>query len=219
MPKKKSITVSGQKFDSRKELQTWCYAVIHGSEELIEASQPVLVALVQKYDKTQDYLNMHIGERVESVFFAVPGADYPLSTSPCMHVKLSNGVSFTVGYRKVIDAAYDPERAKLVRLKEKMREVIQESIDEFHARAEHTCAKCLLPCRGEVDHCGDLEFRHIVEAYLKESPEESRVSTLDAHRFRAFHDARAKLQILCVACHAEKTRLTFANPRVCQESE
>ena len=44
MPKKKSITVGGQNFDSRKKLQTWCYEVIHGSEEQIEASQQVLIA-------------------------------------------------------------------------------------------------------------------------------------------------------------------------------
>ena len=50
---------------------------------------------------------------------------------------------------------------------------------------------------AHVDHCGEKEFRHIVDEFENQSEETN---------FAAFHRGLAKYQLLCEFCHQKKPK-------------
>jgi len=57
----------------------------------------------------------------------------------------------------------------------------------------------------QVDHCGDMEFRHIVDAF-GDSPLHQRWG--DYKHWRAHHKKYAKLQLICKTCNLKKPKHT-----------
>ena len=114
MPRCKPKTIGRKHFTSKKACLAWVRELIHA--DATAEYQPELLEMVASYDKTQTCLDSNLDTHVERVYAAPPGEAHSYEKRSCLHVVLSNGVEFTVGYEKVVTAAYDPTAAALMRL-------------------------------------------------------------------------------------------------------
>ena len=105
-------------------------------------------------------------------------------------------------------ACFDPEKAAIQKCKsdllQECRLSIYPDVVNFRSAAwRYGCVKCKVLFDDvdspvpHVDHCGDKEFRHIVNDFENQSEETN---------FVKFHRALAKYQLLCEDCHTKKPK-------------
>lgn len=107
-------------------------------------------------------------------------------------------------------------QSKEMAIESALRHAIVPDIHKFKVR-NRKCAVCQTGGIMEIDHCGDMEFRHISAGFKKENDlsdvelcktnlyTSSFVDDAISERFRKYHNKYAKLQALCVKCHKTKT--------------
>ena len=200
-PSKKRMTVevNGEVFKTQKALIDRVKPMLNEYEIRKTENQTFILDFVKLYDKVISQKN-----KIKHVYYGPNEWSPKHFKSKCIHVVFQNDIDVSVGYKNVISSLFDPNaayaRRQRINQNHIYRDMIQPDIANFRAAmAKFGCKAC-----GEnfdfttpiVDHCGSLEFRHIVKNY--ETEKET--------NFLKYHRENAVLQILCEPCHVKKAK-------------
>ncbi len=139
-----------------------------------------------------------------------------------LEVSLANNYRTQFSWLKCISQR---NQTKKQLVKAAMREAIYYQIKEFK-RLNRRCVCCNTRDNIEIDHCGEKEFRHLVQEYLSDAKDKDididslKLTTEDIQtvfdiddsitedfeiNWQLYHEANATLQPLCKQCHDKKT--------------
>ena len=202
LPSSKRLTVNlyGEIFKTQKSLIERVKPMLDEVEIKKPENQQFILEFVRSYDKV-----MYRNKAIKRVYFG-PNDCIPsyFKRSKCLHVVFQDNSEITVSYKNVVSALFDPEIAYKRRRRENQlqnyRYLIQQDILNFKgSQFPFGCKAC--KCSFEykkvnVDHCGSMEFRHLVKTFEAEGGTD----------FLQFHRESAELQLLCESCHKAKSK-------------
>jgi 5-methylcytosine-specific restriction endonuclease McrA len=202
LPSSKRLTacVHDEIFKTQKSLIDRVKPMLDEFEIIKPNNQQFILEFVKSYDKV-----LYRNKEIKRVYFG-PNDCIPshFKHSKCLHVVFADASEITVSYKNVVAALFNPEIAYQRRQRENKlqyyRSLISQDIFNFKdSQLPFGCKVC--KCSFEynkpnVDHCGDMEFRHLVKSYETEGGTD----------FLQFHRENAELQLLCEPCHKSKSK-------------
>ena len=200
--KRLTVCVNDEIFKTQKSLIERVKPMLDEYEITKPDNQQFILEFVKSYDKV-----MHRNKQVKSVYYGFIARPFRYAkNSKCLHVVFVDRSQTTISYKNVVSSWFDPEIALQRRQRENKlqdyRALIQQDILNFKdSQLPFGCNIC--KCSFEfsrsnvnVDHCGAMEFRHLVKAY----------ETKGGTDFLQFHRENAELQLLCEPCHKSKSK-------------
>lgn len=198
--KRLTVCVNDEIFKTQKSLINRVKPMLDEYEIIKPNNQKFILEFVKSYDKV-----MCRNKAIKRVFFG-PNDCIPsyFKHSKCLHVVFADASEITVSYKNVVAALFDPEIALQRRQRENhlqhYRALIQQDISNFKdSQLQFGCKACKCSFeynKANVDHCGDMEFRHLVKNFESEGGTD----------FLQFHRENAELQLLCEPCHKSKSK-------------
>ena len=202
LPSSKRLTacVRDEIFKTQKSLIDRVKPMLDEFEIIKPNNQQFILEFVKSYDKV-----LYRNKLIKRVYFG-PNDCVPsyFKHSKCLHVVFEDASELTLSYKNVVTALFNPEIAYQRRQRENQlqhyRALVQQDVLNYKdSQLPFGCKACKCSFeynRANVDHCGDMEFRHLVKAYEAEGG-------ID---FLQFHRENAELQLLCESCHKVKSK-------------
>jgi len=200
--KRFTVEIAGETFKTQKSLIEKVKSIFDALS--VQKNQDFIQAFVLTYDKV-----LGQNKAIKKVYYG-PNDCMPsyFTHSKCLHVVFEDDKEITVGYRNIVAACFDPEKAAIQKCKsdrlQEYRLSIYPDVVNYRSTAwRYGCVKCKVSFDDvdspvpHVDHCGDKEFRHIVNDFENQSEETN---------FVKYHRAFAKFQLLCEDCHSKKPK-------------
>lgn len=198
--KRLTVCVCNEIFKTQKSLIERVKPLLHEVEIKKTNNQQFILQFVKSYDKV-----LYRNKVISRVYFG-PNDCIPsyFKYSKCLHVVFQDNSEITLSYKNVIAALFDPEVAYQRRQRENQlqhyRTLVQQDILNYKdSQLLFGCKACKCSFeynKANVDHCGDMEFRHLVKSYETEGHSD----------FLQFHRENAELQLLCERCHKLKSK-------------
>jgi len=200
--KRFAVEIAGETFKTQKSLIDKVRSIFESL--VIQKNQDFIKAFVLTYDKVLAQ-NKEIKKNYYGENDCMPSY---FKHSKCLHVVFEDDQEITISYKNIVSACFDPEKAAIQKYKSKKlqeyRSSIHPDVVNFRNRAwQSGCVQCKVLFTDldspvpHVDHCGDKEFRHIVNDFENQSEEKD---------FVKFHRSLAKYQLLCEDCHHKKSK-------------
>ena len=198
--KRLTVCINDEIFKTQKSLIDRVKPMLDEYEIIKPINQKFILEFVRSYDRV-----LYKNKSIKRVYFG-PNDCIPsyFKHSKCLHVVFVDASEITVSYKNVVSALFDPEIAYKRRRREnqlqKYRSLIQQDVLNFKdSQLPFGCNVCKTSFeynKPNVDHCGSMEFRHLVKAYESEGLSD----------FLQFHRENAVLQLLCEPCHKSKSK-------------
>lgn len=198
--KRLTVCINDELFKTQKSLIDRVKPMLDEYEIIKPNNQNFIIEFVKSYDKVK-----HRNKPVKSVYYGFIARPFRYAkNSKCLHVVFVDRSQTIVSYKNVVSSWFDPEIALQRRQRENQlqyyRTLIQQDILSFKdSHLPFGCKACKTSFeynKPNVDHCGDMEFRHLVKIFEAEGHND----------FLQFHRENAELQLLCEPCHKAKSK-------------
>ncbi len=188
------IVVSDKIFKTKKECKNYTqkllYTILSENQvKPVKVCGEKFIFLTELFKRHSEY-STKVGLGVKEIYVS-----YGLGGGPLVEILTSAEKYDTISWNRCCSGVPQTERNKIT---DRYRREIAEDVIAFRRSVPPYCLKCRSTKKLQVDHCGDNEFKDIVNKFQASSSEEKSIG------FREFHKKLATYQLLCIECHIRK---------------